>query len=142
MPETHPVLPWRLAASITSARARTAWRVLLVLLMLAVCLLAFDPAPPESVDTGWDKSNHALAFGTLAAVAEMAFWPSRRRALKVSLGLLAFGAFIEVVQTQIPGRSGEWPDLVADATGIAAGLLLVAAVRSFGRRPRGTRSRS
>jgi hypothetical protein len=78
----------------------------------------------------------------LAVVAALSFWPARRRDLWVTLGLLAFGAFIEVVQAQIPGRAGEWPDLLADATGIAAGLLLLGGLRWFGRRPPGTRSRS
>jgi len=132
----------RLSAMATGTWARQAWRVLLLALMLAVCLLAFDPAPPEAVDTGWDKGNHALAFAVLVVVAALSFWPARRRDLWVTLGLLAFGAFIEVVQAQIPGRAGEWPDLLADATGIAAGLLLLGGLRWFGRRPPGTRSRS
>lgn len=142
MSEPLIALPWRLATAATGARARPAWRVLLLALMAAVCTLAFAPAPPEAVDTGWDKGNHALAFAVLAVVAALAFWPARRRDLWLTIGLLAFGAFIEVVQTQIPGRAGEWPDLVADATGIAAGLLLLGGLRWFGRRPPGTRSRS
>ncbi len=119
-------------------RARRIWQVLLALLVLAVCVLAFMPHPPPALDTGWDKRNHLLAFGSLAFVAELAFWPSRWRRLKVLLGLLAFGGFIELVQSQIPERSAEWGDLLADGLGIALGLALVAALIRLGRRAPGT----
>jgi VanZ family protein len=48
---------------------------------------------------------------------------------------MVFGVFIEVVQAQIPGRTGEWPDLLADALGIAAGLALAAALTRSGLTP-------
>ncbi|MCA0243530.1 MAG: VanZ family protein [Proteobacteria bacterium] len=115
-------------------RARRAWQLLLVLLMLAVCALAFAPHPPPALDTGWDKRNHLLAFGSLACVAELAFWPARWRRCKVLLGLLAFGGFIEIVQSQIPERSAEWGDLLADGLGIALGLAVIAALVRLGRR--------
>lgn len=115
-------------------RARRLWQVLLLLLMLAVCALAFAPHPPPALDTGWDKRNHLLAFGSLAFVAELAFWPATRRPLKVLLGLLAFGGFIEIVQSQIPERSAEWADLLADGLGIAIGLAAIAALARLGRR--------
>jgi VanZ family protein len=91
--------------------------------MVTVCALAFDPNPPPQIDTGWDKLNHLLAFGTLAPCTMLALQGRRRRRLGSGLFLLAFGAFIEVVQTQIPGRSGEWGDLLADSLGIVLGLL-------------------
>ena len=114
--------------------ARRLWQVLLGALALAICWLAFSPAPPPAADTGWDKANHALAFAVLAVTAELAFWPWTRRRWFTALGLLAFGGFIELVQTQIPERTGEWPDLLADGSGIALGLLLVAAVQGLARR--------
>jgi VanZ family protein len=42
----------------------------------------------------------------------------------VLLALLAFGAAIELLQLQLPNRSGEWTDLGADAIGIGLGALL------------------
>lgn len=118
-PPEHPLL---------QPRWRQTWRWLLLLAMLGVCWLAFDPDPPAAIDSGWDKSNHLLAFALLALLAELAFWPQRRRRSLVLLGLLGFGALIEAVQTQIPGRSGEWPDLLADGLGILAGMALLALV--------------
>ncbi len=102
------------------------WRIVLALLLCSVCWLAFSPNPPPQADTGWDKLNHLLAFSVLAVCACLASAGARRRFVRVSLALLAYGVFIEAVQTQIPGRSGEWPDLLADGMGIAIGLLLVA----------------
>jgi VanZ family protein len=100
------------------------WRLLLAGLVLAVCWLAFTPDPPPAADTGWDKLNHVLAFFALAFCGWFACGPARHRVRWVVLGTLAFGVFVEAVQTQIPGRSGEWPDLLADAVGVAGGLAL------------------
>lgn len=121
--------------------ARRAWLSLLLVLLAVTCWLAFSPAPPPVADTGWDKANHLLAFATLAVVASLAAWPWRGRAWRVAVGLLAYGVFIETVQAQLPRRSAEWADLLADGAGIALGLMVVAAaaalagVRSSGRRP-------
>ena len=106
--------------------ARRGWQGGLALLVLTVCWLAFSPAPPVQVNTGWDKTNHLLAFATLAMVAEAAFWHVPRRRWRNTAALLAFGLFIEAVQSQIPQRSGEWPDLLADALGMALGLGVMA----------------
>jgi VanZ family protein len=116
-PEPSP--PWWL-----QARVRRAWQLLLVLLLLAVTALALTPAPPPQADTGWDKANHLLAFATLALVAELALAQCRARRWWTAGGLLAHGALIELLQTQLPPRSGEWADLAADAVGIVLGLWL------------------
>jgi len=125
----HDVRTWWLAPA-----ARRGWAALLLALALFTCWLAFSPAPPPSADVGWDKANHALAFATLALVAELAFWPVQTRRRRISIGLVAFGGFIELVQAQIPERSGDWADLAADATGIAIGLGIVALVHRLARR--------
>ncbi len=96
-------------------------KAVFLLLVLIVSWLAFTPHPPPGVDLGWDKANHASAFATLMGVAAWA-WPRRLRCLPAAL--LAYGGFIELVQSFIPGRDGEWLDLLADGVGIALGLLL------------------
>jgi VanZ family protein len=131
-----PSLSRHLPPGPPSPRRLRAWRITLFALLGAVCWLAFSPNPPPQADTGWDKMNHLLAFGVLAVCACMAFADLRHRFVCVTLALLAYGTFIELVQTQIPGRSGEWPDLLADSLGIGAGLLLVALLDRWQRRPR------
>ncbi len=95
---------------------------------LAIGYLALTPTPPKVADLGWDKLNHLSAFCTLMLLAGHG-WPRQRRG--IALGLLAYGGLIEVLQTQVPGRSAEWVDLLADATGLllAYALQLAAARR-------------
>ncbi|MEJ6001971.1 VanZ family protein [Paucibacter soli] len=108
-----------------SPRYKYRWRALLALLLLVISWLAFSPKPPVGIDTGWDKLNHLLAFATLAVVSALSLAGARRER-KVVLGLLAYGIFIELVQTQVPGRSAEVADVLADMVGVALGLLLLA----------------
>jgi VanZ family protein len=102
--------------------------VLLIAMVLSICWFAFAPEPPPSVDTGWDKLNHLLAFAAVTMCTWFAWGTTRHRVPGVLLAALAFGVFIELVQTQVPGRSGEWPDLLADMIGITLGLTAAAAL--------------
>ena len=74
------------------------------------------------ISTGWDKSNHMLAFGVLTALGLKAF---AQRLMRVLLCMLAYGALIEILQSFTPNRSAEWGDLLADAVGIALGFGLI-----------------
>jgi VanZ family protein len=114
------------------SQAQFAWRAFLTALLVACTWLAFDPSPPTSADTGWDKLNHALAFGALAFAAQASF--PRAALHRIALALLGYGAFIELVQAQIPERSAEFLDLLGDAAGIVAGLLLAHARRRIAAR--------
>lgn len=98
------------------------WTVAFVTCVAAVLALAMMPAPPPSLSTGWDKSNHLLAFSTLTWLALHAF-PQRLKS--VLLGLLTYGALIEILQSFTPTRSAEWLDLCADAVGILLGWGLI-----------------
>jgi len=101
-----------------------AWRVALVVLVVVVGVLAVVPVPPKELTTGWDKLNHSLAFVVLTFVARLAFPVGRRAGGAVALALLAYGGLIEIVQLFVPGREGEWADLLGDAVGIGFGMLL------------------
>lgn len=116
-----PALPWLQGTSLRL------WRLLFVALLVGVTWLALVPQPPQ-IGTGWDKSNHLLAFSALTVVGALAGALGRRWRTPLAVGLLAFGALIELLQSQIPGRSGEWSDLLADALGISLGLLATAAL--------------
>jgi len=97
------------------------YRLLFLALLLIVAWLALTPVPPRGLSTGWDKSNHLLAFTSLMLSGRLA-WP--RQALALFAGLLAYGGAVELLQLQIPGRDGEWADLLADGVGLAIGQLL------------------
>jgi len=83
--------------------------------MLVLALMPIDVPIPS---TGWDKSNHLLAFSVMALFGCRAY-PGRTMA--VLAGLLACGALIEALQSFTPNRSAQWQDLVADAVGLALG---------------------
>lgn len=110
-------------------RLRPLWRALLLAMMLGVCWLAFTKSAPALPFGNADKVHHVGAFIVLAACAVLGGGPGRQAAGRAALAMSAFGVFIEFVQTQIPGRTGDAPDLLADAVGIAIGVALVLAAR-------------
>ena len=105
------------------------WRALLLAMMLGVCWLAFTPSAPSLPFSNADKVHHVGAFIVLAACAVLGSGSGRQAAGRAALAMSAFGVFIEVVQTQTPGRTGDAPDLLADAVGIATGVALVLKAR-------------
>ena len=94
------------------------WRLAFGLCVLGVLVLALMPTDVPMPSTGWDKSNHLLAFSVMALLGRRAY-PGRTMALLA--GLLAYGALIEVLQAFTPNRSAAWQDLAADAVGLALG---------------------
>ncbi len=110
----------RLAARVTF------WRWLLAIAMLALLVLSLMPALLPVPSTGWDKSNHSLGFSVLAFLAYWA-WPERIRL--ALLGLLSYGALIEVLQSLTPDRLAEWNDLWADGIGLLIGSAIALLVQ-------------
>ena len=98
------------------APAATGWRVLLFAAAAGICWFAFTPDPPPVGAGVWDKFQHLFAFGVLAVLAHRAY-PRASFAAHIG-GLLAFGIFIELVQSQIPERSAEVADVAADLCGV------------------------
>lgn len=100
------------------------WRALAragLVLTVAVSLLPM-PDLGVHVEHG-DKYEHLVWYFALT------LWYAQlvdgRRALAVrALGLLALGAAIELAQGLTAWRSADWRDMVANATGIACGVLL------------------
>ena len=113
---------------------RPLWRALLTALLVAITYLALVPDPPRGVSTGWDKSNHALAFASLGIASVWAIWPRPRQWGRLVVALLAYGGAIEIAQSFLPPRSGEWQDLLADGVGIALGLMVASVVMGLARR--------
>ena len=122
---TRPPVP------LMSARA---WRIALVLLVLVVTWLAVVPMPPRALTTGWDKLNHASAFGALALTARLAFPLGRIAAWRIVIALIAYGGLIEIVQLFVPGRDSDWADLLADSIGVGIGLLVATGLLALWRR--------
>ena len=95
---------------------RTIFRLLFCAFLLAVFWLALMPAPNIAKLVSWqDKIEHALLFAGLALLA-LAAWP--QRPLAIALGLLAYGAAMEVAQSFTAHRFGDPWDWLADAVGL------------------------
>ncbi len=95
--------------------------VVMAVLTAVVCLMPGNNLPDLRGVS--DKLEHFAAFALLS------FWFSsilvRRDLVWMVLALLVFGGLIEVAQHLMRwGRQGEVLDLVADAGGIVAGMLL------------------
>lgn len=111
------------------ARWRPLWRAWLVVLVTVVACAAFTPGTSAPTLGVGDKADHVLAFVALALAGALSCRAGPRPALAVALALLGYGALIEIVQTQVPGRYGEWADLAADSLGTVLGLAAVSALR-------------
>jgi VanZ family protein len=97
------------------------WRALLVVLMMTGVLFAVRPLSsrlaPETLFAHSDKIAHVLYFGLLWLLARRAGW---RASWPLAIGLLGYGALIEVAQALTPtDRSASLSDVVADAFGVA-----------------------
>jgi hypothetical protein len=97
------------------------WRIALGLSLIAIVWLATTSSPYPMPSAPSDKVNHLIAFVELTLLARLG-WPGQS-VLRYALPLLAFGLALELVQSQLDHRDFSWADLLADAAGIALGLL-------------------
>ncbi len=115
----------RFAARLLDPQHQRQWRLLLAALVALVSWFAFSEASGAAAFSQVDKVKHVLAFTGLATAAALGWGPGLRTATFAATGLALYGAFIEAVQSFLPGRVASWHDLLADGLGIACGLLLV-----------------
>ena len=85
---------------------------------LAVVVLSLMPVTTPLPSTGWDKSNHALAYVVLTLLGRHAY-PGDK--FKLVLGLFLHGCLAETLQSFTTYRFAEWSDLGADVLGIVLG---------------------
>ncbi len=94
--------------------------------LVAVFWLALLPAPDIVQIVSWqDKVEHTLLFAALALLG-LAGWP--HGALALGIGLLAYGAAMEVAQSFTGYRVGDPLDWLADVIGVA--ILLPISLRN------------
>jgi VanZ family protein len=98
-------------------------------------VMAALPQPPQPPLAPSDKLQHIVAFACLALLGSLAY--PRLSALKLLIGLSAFGALIELVQL-IPSlhRDSEVLDWVSDTAAASAIILAI----GLWRRARGVES--
>jgi VanZ family protein len=121
-----------LKALLFDPHHRPHWRVLLLLMLVVTCWFAFSPQPPGLKFKDADKVQHLLAFGALTLVTGLAMAHGLRQTVWASAWMLLFAIFIELVQSQLPTRTADVMDVLADSVGIALGLLLLWGLRRLG----------
>lgn len=103
--------------------------------MLVISWLSLTPTPPEIPGDffGWDKLQHAGAYGIFALLASWAFgtfsldW---KRSWRLAvLAAVTFGGMLEIAQGVLTTwRSAEWGDLLADLLGAVSSYGLIMAL--------------
>ena len=107
---------------------RRLWGLLALASAGAIALGSLLPGSEMPRDLPWDKLNHFLAYGVLAALSGLAGLRARPAWLIVA----GYGVAIEFAQIPVPGRLGGDPyDILANALGAAIALLLLVAMRRF-----------
>jgi VanZ family protein len=98
--------------------------VIWALAMGAVTVLALLPVQHLQLPVfdWWDKAQHVVAFVVLTGGA-LLLWPGA--SARVVIGMIAYGAAIELAQWAVGWRFAEWSDLAADTVGVAGAWLLV-----------------
>ena len=89
-------------------------------MLLGVAVASLVPGPDIGVS---DKLSHLVTYFLLAG------WFSLLAANRISLGwtvigLIAYGMLIELLQGMTSYRYPEWGDVLANAIGVLAGILL------------------
>ncbi len=97
------------------------YRILFVLLAVAVAVGCLLPTAELPVFEASDKVQHFAAFMALGAIGTLAF-PGRRAMLWLMIALFAFGCLLEGLQLFVPSRQSSLGDVIADSLGIAAGI--------------------
>lgn len=93
------------------------YRWMFFIALVAITLLALLPQEQVVISTGWDKSNHLLAFFVLILLLDKSY--PELSAWKVKLPLLVvYGMWIEAMQWFMPSRFFSGLDIVADSLGL------------------------
>lgn len=100
------------------------YKILACIAYVIATSLFFSPIDPNA--TGlfphFDKVAHCIVFFILAGVTEFSF---HQQAKKIVIGLIIYGALVEVLQGQFFNRQSSGLDLLADASGVALFYLLL-----------------
>ncbi len=101
------------------------WLAIGILLLAAVLAGSLAPDPDRLMPIHlWDKTQHAGAYAVLAIWFGWVY--QRRYYVLVALGLVAYGVLIEFLQGASGYRMFDVSDMLADAIGVAIGLVIAA----------------
>lgn len=87
---------------------------------MVISQLPVEHLPPMTLNW-WDKAQHALSFFILGMLG-LAIYP--KNWAQLAFGLLCYGALMEMLQSLIGWRHGEFLDWVADIFGVLSALIV------------------
>lgn len=93
----------------------------LVLVVVTIVYLSLK-SPSGEIKLN-DKIGHLLAYSVLTINAGLLV--AKNKWLFVAILAFALSALLEYLQGFVPGRSVDWKDLVANASGVVIGLLVL-----------------
>jgi len=93
-------------------------------LLLASLALSLIPQPPGVFELASDKLWHALAYLVLYISCRFAYHRQTTHITRFAL-LLGFSLLIEVLQYFVPNREFSLLDVVANAAGLAIGVIIM-----------------
>jgi len=118
---------------MTASKRHTLALLATALIAAVIAYLTLTPPRPEaSGGLLSDKAYHVIAFAALILPGTLLYIRSLTWLIPAAL---VFGAAIELVQPYV-GRSAEMADFVADAVGVACGLILGTIMRRRWFQPR------
>ncbi|MGO1233760.1 MAG: VanZ family protein [Marinobacter sp.] len=103
-------------------RKRWLWQSALTVSIIGILYIATADNRYPIPLSGNDKISHLIAFIELTVLARLS-WP-RLRAIWYLPALLGFGLALEATQANLPYRVFSLADVLANAAGIAIGLLI------------------
>lgn len=105
---------------------------LFIAYVIAVSWLSLTPEPPEIEVAffGWDKFQHAAAYGVFTLLAGWAFdiffIDPKRRWRMAAVAAVTYGGFMEIAQGVFTTtRTASWGDLLADLVGATSTFSLI-----------------
>lgn len=108
-------------------------KLVFCLILLVVCVAGLRGEPVPQVFNDQDKLHHWAGFACLTLSAYLAF-PGTRLFWLLLWPLLGSVA-IELEQSLLPLRSASWGDMLANALGVASGMLAILVWRRYQRTP-------
>jgi len=109
---------------------QTKWVALTVIFLAAITALSLWPLEELPSLPGTDKMHHLVAYAVLSlpmALRQPARWTL------IGLLFVVYSGVIELLQPYV-NRYGDWNDLLANAAGVACGLIAARLVNVLGSR--------
>ncbi|MCX2524149.1 VanZ family protein [Larsenimonas rhizosphaerae] len=111
--------------------SHTLWKMAAGGWAMAIAIGSLMPGDDLPSHLPWDKLQHGLGYGVLAAL----LYAAGLTRLQALMSAFVFGVAIEYGQCLVPGRmGGDWEDILANTLGALAGLVLATIIRLYRQR--------